>query len=145
MSGSAAGQPPAKSLSVLGKVWLLGRVWWACLVVVVMLRRHPLPQAVTVLGERSTGKLLPPALLSRAVSRGLRIGRWQPRCLIRSLVLYRLLRAQGDAADLVIGLPHRPESPDAHAWVELAGRDVGPSPGRGRHVELARYPRSSSA
>ena len=29
---------------------------------------------------------------------------------------------------------------DAHAWVELAGVDVGPPPGRNGHVELARYP-----
>jgi Transglutaminase-like superfamily len=145
MSGSPAGQAPRKNLSVLQRAWLLARVWWACLVVLATLRRHSLPQAVTVLGEASTGELLPPALLSRAVSRGLRIGWWRPRCLIRSLVLYRLLRAQGDTPELVIGLPHRPESPDAHAWVELAGRDVGPWPGRGQHVELARYPRSSSA
>jgi hypothetical protein len=57
--------------------------------------------------------------------------------------LYRLLRAQGDPAELVIGLTELPESPDAHAWIELDGRDIGPLPGRGHHRELARYPRGS--
>ena len=56
-----------------------------------------------------------------------------------SLVLYRLLREQGDDAELVIGLPQTPADKDAHAWVELAGRDVGPPPGRGPHEELARF------
>jgi len=85
------------------------------------------------------------ALLSRAVSRGLRIGPWRPRCLLRSLVLYRLLREQGVDAQLVIGLPDRASSPDAHAWVEVDGRDVGPWPGRKGYEELTRYPRPMTA
>ena len=40
---------------------------------------------------------------------------------------------------LVIGLPHTPADKDAHAWVELAGTDVGPPPGRASHEELARF------
>lgn len=124
---------------------LLGRVWVAAGRVQLSLRRHPLPKAVLVLGRPSRRERIPPALLSRAVSRGLRIGPWQPRCLVRSLVLYHLLRAQGDAADLVIGLPERAKSHEAHAWVELSGRDIGPLPGRGIHHELTRYPRVTSA
>jgi hypothetical protein len=131
---------PAR-LSSWGRIWLLGRVWWSAAVVLMTIHRHRLPEAVATLGQSSGSRVLPPTLLSRAVSRGLRVGRWQPRCLIRSLVLYRLLRAQGDPADLVIGLAEQPHSHDAHAWVELGGRDFGPLPGRGRHVELARYPR----
>lgn len=122
---------------------LLGRVWVTAVRVQSTLRRHRLPAAVIVLGRLSQREQIPPALLSRAVSRGLRIGSWQPRCLIRSLVLYHLLRAQGDAAELVIGLPERAESHEAHAWVELAGRDIGPLPGRGIHHELTRYPRTT--
>jgi hypothetical protein len=133
----------AEPISLVGKVWLLWRVWSTALLVVVTVRRYRLPQAVGMLGRTSGTPPIPPALLSRAVSRGLRVGRWQPRCLIRSLVLYRLLREQGNPAALVIGLTELPESPDAHAWVELDGRDIGPLPGRGRHVELTRYPRPS--
>lgn len=128
-------------LSASARIILLWRVWIAALRVQLTLRRHRLPEAVARLGGSSSQPPLPPALLSRAVSRGLRIGRWQPRCLVRSLVLYQLLRAQGDPAELVIGLTERPDSPDAHAWIELEGRDIGPWPGRGQHLEMARFPR----
>jgi hypothetical protein len=143
-SGVAASSTPRQQrvgLSSYARVILLWRVWIAALRVQLTLRRHRLPEAVALLGGSSGQPPLPPALLSRAVSRGLRIGRWQPRCLVRSLVLYQLLRAQGDPAELVIGLTERPDSPDAHAWIELAGRDIGPWPGRGQHVEMARFPR----
>jgi hypothetical protein len=29
--------------------------------------------------------------------------------------------------------------PEAHAWVELGGLDLGPAPGRNGHEELARF------
>jgi len=40
---------------------------------------------------------------------------------------------------VVIGLPQQPMSEAAHAWVEVAGIDVGPPPGRVNHLEIARY------
>jgi len=92
------------------------------------------------LGIPAHRRRVPPALLSRAVSRGLRVGPWQPRCLVRALVLYRLLRAQGDAPILVIGLHSTRPSREAHAWVELNGRDIGPAPGANGHRALVRYP-----
>ena len=73
------------------------------------------------------------------MSRSLGLGPIRARCLFTSMVLFRLLRDQGDEPELVIGLPIEPKDKDAHAWVELGGRDVGPPPGRGRHEELARY------
>ena len=138
--GAAEATSSPFPLSMFGKVRLLLRIWSSTALVLVLLRRHGLPKVVVVLGKRTATNPYPPRVLSRAVSRGLRIGRWQPRCLIRSLVLFRLLREQGDSADLIIGLPNQPHSPDAHAWVELNGTDLGPMPGRGRHVEFARYP-----
>ena len=81
----------------------------------------------------------PARRLSRAVDRSLRIGSRRPTCLVNSLVLFRLLREQGDHAELVIGLPESPTSKDAHAWVELDGREVGPPPGRAGHSQLARF------
>jgi hypothetical protein len=54
-------------------------------------------------------------------------------------VLYRLLREQGDAAVLVVGLPEAAINKDAHAWVELNGIDVGPPPGRAGHEPMARF------
>jgi hypothetical protein len=41
-------------------------------------------------------------------------------------------------------LPHHATSHDAHAWVELRGRDVGPLPGGSGYVELTRYPRQAA-
>ena len=137
-------RPEATALSIPAKLALLLWVWGSATRVQVALRRRPLQEVVATL-EQPTGRdPLPVALLNRAISRGLRVGRWQPRCLTRSLVLYRLLRAQGDVPELVIGLRDQPTSHDAHAWVELAGHDVGPFPGGRGYRELSRYPRGAA-
>ncbi|MDP8908469.1 MAG: lasso peptide biosynthesis B2 protein [Chloroflexota bacterium] len=117
------------------------RIWRAYARVKVGLWRSPLPACVSELGRTAVrGEGHPPALLSLAVHRSLQLGPLRPRCLTSSLVLYRLLREQGDDAEVVIGLP--PEAPDhaAHAWVEIDDREVGPPPGRGRHEPFARFP-----
>jgi hypothetical protein len=119
---------------------LLVVIWWLALRVVIALRRERLPDLVDRLGVPGGDSPRPPLLLSRAVSRGLRVGPWVPRCIVRSLVLYRLLRAQGDDAEVVIGLPGERPARDAHAWVEYRGRDIGPDPGAAGHQPLARYP-----
>ncbi len=108
----------------------------------VRYRRAALPELVARLSEpprrpaprRSTQRL------SWTVYRTLQLAGHRPTCLASALVLFRMLRAQGDEAELVIGLPSTPSSKDAHAWVELSGRDVGPPPGRSGHLEFARYP-----
>jgi Transglutaminase-like superfamily len=128
-------------LGLAGKVTLAVRVWRSYLRVKAGTRRGPLPAFVSELSRTAVRPdRHPPALLSLAVHRSLQIGPLRPRCLTSSLVLFRLLREQGDEADLVIGLPPDARDHAAHAWVELAGRDVGPPPGRGRHVAIARYP-----
>jgi hypothetical protein len=135
--------PTRYPLSVRDRILLLVRIWWIAAGIPLAIRRRPLPDVVRRLGARRGHRTWPPLLLSRAVSRGLRIGPWQPRCIIRALVLYRLLRAQGTPAELVIGLSERATSTDAHAWIEVAGRDVGPAPGRFGHQELVRYPQET--
>ena len=138
-SGRLEMQPTAISLAE--KLVLVARVWGTYAIVLLALRRHPLPRAIEHLSIATPPRReWPVPLLSRAVTRSLRIGPWQPRCLTRSLVLFRLLRSQGSAPDLVIGLPSMAADWDAHAWVELDSRDVGPAPGRGAHEELVRYP-----
>ena len=128
-------------LSAAAKGWMVALVWARFSRVWLTLRRRPLPDAVTRIGTGAPA----PALrvdarrMGRIVNRSLTIGSWQPRCLYQALVLYRGLRAQGDEAELVIGLPREAATKDAHAWVEVAGVDVGPPPGRGLHEELARY------
>lgn len=131
-------------LTLPGKIVLLCLVWATAVQVRVELWRRPLPEVVSALAMPARRNRRPVTLLSRAVSRGLRIGGWHPRCLIRSLVLYRLLRAQGEPAELIIALPRHATSHEAHAWVELHGRDVGPLPGGAGYQELTRYPRPAA-
>ena len=116
-------------------------VWLMFIVVRFHLRRWALPRAVARLGSARSwnGWSRDPAHLGRLVGRLLGIGGLKATCLTRSLVLFRLLRRSGLAVDFVIGMPRVPQSTDAHAWVELDGRDLGPPPGRDGHEELARY------
>jgi hypothetical protein len=117
------------------------RIWTAFVRVRLTTKVHSLPVAVARLGAvgRAPRYRIAPRRLGSIVARVLRFGPWRARCLWTALVLYGLLRDQGDRAELVIGLPLEPKDFDAHAWVEIDGRDVGPPPGRGRHEELARY------
>ncbi len=125
-------------LGLAGRARLAARVWITYARVLRGLRRGPLPAFVRDLGKAPLrAERHSPALLSLAVHRSLKVLR--PRCLAGALVLYRLLHEQGETAELVIGLPPDARNHDAHAWVELADRDVGPPPGRGQHRELARF------
>jgi hypothetical protein len=123
------------------KASLVLRVVIAFVVVHLTLRRQPLPRAVEELGRpgRRPSYYVPPPRLGKVTVRVLWAGPRKPRCLFSALVLYRLMRAQGDHAELVIGLPQEARTKDAHAWVEIDGIDVGPPPGRSGHVELTRY------
>ncbi|MGH3004318.1 MAG: lasso peptide biosynthesis B2 protein [Gaiellaceae bacterium] len=128
-------------LSLPAKLRLTLRIWTRYAVIRLTVRRKPLPDLVAHLsrGARPAARRHPPARLSRAVDRSLRVGGRQPTCLVNSLVLFQLLREQGAEAELVIGLPPEGRTRIAHAWVEIDGRDVGPAPGRGTHEPLARF------
>ena len=127
--------------SPAAKIWLALRIWRLFILLQLRKANEPLPEFVAQLGQpiRHHSERYSPVRLVRAINRALRVGRWQPTCLDKSLVLFRLLREQGDPAEVVVGLP--PNAPDhnAHAWVEVNGVDVGPPPGRGNHVPLARF------
>ena len=131
----------ATHLSGSAKAGLALRIWSLFARVVVGLRRQQLPRFVD--GFKPDGsrgrRRIEPVRLGGIVARVLRVGPWRARCLFTSLVLYRLLLEQGDRPELVIGLPREPRDKDAHAWIELDGRDVGPPPGKSHHRELARY------
>jgi hypothetical protein len=116
-------------------------IWSTYAQVRLAVHRRPLPELVEELREASDrlGEEFAPEELSAAVDRRLSVGRRRPTCLASALVLFRLLRRRGREAELVIGLPEDPSTHEAHAWVELDGRDVGPPPGRNGHVELARF------
>ena len=89
------------------KLRLALRTWFHFLRTVVEARRHALPEVVAELETVTDGSRLhvDPRRLGRIVAQVLRIGPWRPRCLYTSLVLFRLLREQGDRPVLVIGLP----------------------------------------
>lgn len=123
------------------KARLTARIGGTFLLAHWRLRRTPLPSVVESFAARDRRALqrMEARRLSRIVHGTLHLGPLRPRCLVNALVLFRLLRAQGDRAELVIGLPHHPRDHEAHAWVEVERVDVGPPPGKGSHEELARY------
>ncbi len=129
------------ALPLPAKGRLAARILRSFVLVRARLRREPLPRLVARLGgpRRPPPRRHAPDRLSRAVDRTLRVGSRQPTCLVSSLVLFDLLREQGDGAELVVGLPEDAVTEAAHAWVEIGGRDVGPPPGRGTHEPLARF------
>jgi hypothetical protein len=75
--------------------------------------------------------------LGYVVSSVLRLLPTDSRCLMRSLVLTRLLARRGVPSTLIIGVSAAPEFA-AHAWVEYAGSPLLPSYGPmfARLVEL---------
>lgn len=138
---------PSRLRHRAGAAWLALRVLLGFAGVRVRVHRVPLPALTARLAGSSkrSRRRHSPRRLSRAVDRTLRLGRRRPTCLVSALVLFRLLRAQGELAELVIGLPPDASTKDAHAWVELRGRDLGPPPGRAGHLEMARYPDAPAA
>lgn len=126
----------------LSKLALGLKIWLWAIQATIELRRRELPAYVGVIRRSAPDggpANLDPRRLSRAVDKTLSVGRLTPRCIVRSLVLFRLLNERGHSPQLVIGLAERAEDHRAHAWVELDGADVGPRPGSHGHQEMARF------
>ena len=103
--------------------------------------RRSLPTIVDDLGrEAAKPGSFKPGQLNRAVEKILRLPGRPLRCLPRALVLYSLIAEQGHEPRLAVGLPELSSEVTAHAWVELDGAVVGPSPGRDGHRAMAMYP-----
>jgi hypothetical protein len=73
--------------------------------------------------------------LGRAVQRTLRLLPTDSRCLIRSLVLTRLLARRSIPNTLVIGVRKTGEF-EAHAWIEHGGQPILPAGEYTRLTEL---------
>lgn len=93
--------------------------WW--------LWRTDLPRTITALREAGSAYREGPAdperagaRLGRAVGRTLRHLPFDSRCLMRSLVLTRMLARRGIESSLVIAVQSEPGF-EAHAWVESRG------------------------
>jgi hypothetical protein len=110
------------------------------------MRRHPLPEAVDRLrsprprrGELPlTNGRVHGRRLGAIVTRTLGLLPVRSTCLVRSLVMLRMLAARGLNGELVIAAaPSETKPLDAHAWVELDGRPLlPPEPAFGRLLTL---------
>lgn len=65
--------------------------------------------------------------LTRLAGVAARITRGGGPCLMRSLVLFWLLKARGEAAQLVIGVSKEASALNGHAWIECHGRILADS------------------
>ena len=141
--------PAARPLTPAERVRLAAEILTAYRQARRALRRAPIASAVATLRSQAvpapssttaaaTESMLEEACrLGRAVARTLALVPGDTRCLVRSLVLTRLLARRGIPAKLVIGARAAPDFL-AHAWVECAGDPVLlPGDGSfGRLVEL---------
>lgn len=111
---------------------VLARAWWWLLAVDVALRivsvTRLLPRADAA---RPRHVPLPPARVAELLDLARRYSPVRASCLKEALVLARLLRAEGVAATVRIGVARRGSGLDAHAWVEHPGQ----APGEPRHAE----------
>ena len=87
-------------------------------------------------GADDTAVLAGSLRLARAVDRTLRALPADSRCVMRALVLCRLLARRGVATSYVIGVRGPGEDFIAHAWVELDGHPLQPTGSYPRLVAL---------
>jgi Transglutaminase-like superfamily len=102
----------------------------------VLLRRRTLPQTVATLRAGAgagagavAGEPAAPVLARRLAGATVRTITLLPtdsRCLMRSLVLLRLLARRGLESTLVISAPEPRPGFEAHAWIEHAGEPLLP-------------------
>lgn len=134
-------------LTMRQRVFLVGEILVTYCAVRWAIRGNDLPGAVARmrcdLDETSSttpagiDRHKPASRLGYVVISVLRLLPTDSRCLMRSLVLTRLLARRGFSSSLIIGVSAAPEFA-AHAWVEHGGRPLLPSYGPvfARLVEL---------
>jgi hypothetical protein len=99
-----------------------------------LLWRHDIVHVVTALRAGTDDRLEPVAArrlatrLGRPVTRTLRVLPADSRCLVRSLVVLRMMARRGARCELSIGARSGSEF-EAHAWVEHDGEPVLPTLG----------------
>jgi hypothetical protein len=71
------------------------------------------------------GRALPPERLAQLADLAARITGRRSRCLVRSLLLFALLRGRGEPIAIVIGMARRAQGLHGHAWIERGGEVVG--------------------
>ena len=68
------------------------------------------------------------ARLATLVDLASRVTHGQKRCLLRSVLLFWLLKARNEPARLVIGVSKVAALLESHAWIETEGKLMGDSP-----------------
>jgi hypothetical protein len=68
------------------------------------------------------------ANLTRLADIAARVTHGEGRCLARSLLLFWLLKARGEPAELMIGISKEANSLHGHAWIQLRRRVIGDHP-----------------
>jgi hypothetical protein len=76
------------------------------------------------------------AHLTRLADIAARVTHGQGRCLGRSLLLFWLLKARGEPAELLIGISKEVASLHGHAWIQLRRRVIGDHPQIIRHFAI---------
>ena len=118
----------------LARVRLAVEIWTTYVQVRWLVLRHPIDQVVEQLrggaaADRPAAEAQGVARrLERPVVRSLGILPWDSRCLMRSLVMLRMMARRGVACDLVLGARTQ-EAFKAHAWVEHQGHALLPTLG----------------
>lgn len=129
----------AAPLSRIQKLRLAAEILQAYVAVRWSLRRSGLPETLAAVRRPAGGvarletdvPLAEAMRLGRVVQRSLRLLPFDSRCLIRSLVVTRLLARRGLESTLVLGARSKPGFA-AHSWVEYAGVPLLPT-GTGFH------------
>jgi hypothetical protein len=123
---------------------LVGEIVVAYLSARRLMHRRPLPDAVAALrlgagdGRDATGAALPLARhLASATARTITLMPVDSRCLMRSLVLTRLMGRRGLGSTLVLSVSAQPSQFEAHAWIEHAGVALLPAEPDG-HEQIVR-------
>jgi hypothetical protein len=101
-------------ITALALRWLGLRRWQSVLARIRPLKRIPAGGEMGVLVEQAHAT-------TRMVKAAARHGFYRASCLQQSLALWWLLRRQGIASDLRIGVRKEASQFEAHAWVELWG------------------------
>jgi hypothetical protein len=108
-----------------------------------LLRRRTLPETVAAL-RMGAGNAASPAAspndarhLASATARTIRLLPTDSRCLMRSLVLIRVMARRGLGSTLVVSAPPPGPGFEAHAWIEHGGVPLLPPEGPG-HQQLVR-------
>jgi len=84
------------------------------------------------------GRALPGERLAELADLAARITGRRSRCLVRSLLLFALLRGRGEQIGIVIGVTRRAEGLHGHAWIERGAEVVGETLPEGRFTPMLR-------